>query len=101
VKNHEEYTESKKNPPFPTRGQGARHLRPRYSAAFRRPRRRRISLLRYLLLAGLAGAAGPLFGANPLSLDIAVMTLTAAQPPRMVDDALILSYQPAHPHAAR
>ena len=53
--------------------------------------------MRYLLLACLAGAAGPLFGANPLSLDIAVKTLTAAQPPRMVGDELILSYKPAHP----
>jgi hypothetical protein len=101
VKNHEEYPESKKNPPSPMRGEGARQRRPPECRGVPRPRRRRLSLVRYLLLVGLAGAATPLFGANPLSLDIAVMTLTAAQPPRMVDDELILSYQPAHPHPVR
>jgi hypothetical protein len=109
VKNHEENPESKKNLTRKKRrlryGLRAERVlpysaafgRPRYSAAFGRPRRRRISPMRFLLLACLAGAAGPLFGANPLSLDIAVMTLTAAQPPRMVDDKLILSYKPSHP----
>ena len=81
MKNSEEHPQPTKDPARTTR----------------RPRRKRVSLMRYLLLACLAGAAGPLFGANPLSLDIAVKTLAAAQPPRMVGDELILSYKPAYP----
>jgi hypothetical protein len=80
VKNQEQTAETSKTPDRPPR----------------RPRRRRLSLLRYLALAGLLAAAGPLFGANPVSVGLAVMTLTAAQPPRMVDDDLILSYKPDH-----
>jgi 1,4-alpha-glucan branching enzyme len=63
----------------------------------RHTRRRRVSLIRYLLLACLLAAAGRVFAASPLDLDIAMKTLTAAQAPRMVDDALILSYTPEHP----
>jgi hypothetical protein len=92
VKKHEEHPESKKNEPTSTRAQGAGHGR---------PRRKRVSLVRWLLLACLVGAAGPLFGANPLSLDIAVKTLTSAQPPRMVGDELILSYKPSLPTPVR
>jgi hypothetical protein len=63
----------------------------------RHPRPRRISFLRSLLIVSLLGAAGRLFAANPVSLDIAVMSLDSAQPPHMVEDELILSYQPSHP----
>jgi hypothetical protein len=62
----------------------------------RPPRSKRVSLVRYLLLASLLFAAGRLFAANPLSLDFAVMNISAAQPPHMVEDELILSCKPAH-----
>jgi hypothetical protein len=67
----------------------------------RRPRRRRISPMKYLLLACLAAVAGPLFAANPVNVDIAVKTMTSARAPYLVQDELILSYTPRQPHPVR
>jgi hypothetical protein len=58
-------------------------------------RRRKISPLRCLLLACMvAGAATRLFAATPLTLDLALNGLKAAQPPHLVEDVLVLSYEP-------
>jgi hypothetical protein len=56
------------------------------------PRRRRVTLIRYLILACMLAAAAPVFAANALSVDIAVKSLASAQPPHMVNDVLVLSY---------
>jgi hypothetical protein len=40
---------------------------------------------------------GAVFAANPISLDIAVKGTDSSQPPRMVDDDLILSFKPDRP----
>ena len=59
------------------------------------PSCRKISLLRCLLLACIiAGAATRLFAAPPLTLDLALNGLKTAQPPHLVEDVLVLSYQP-------
>jgi Glycogen recognition site of AMP-activated protein kinase len=56
-----------------------------------------MSLLRCLLLSCmLLGAAALGFGAQPLTLDLALNGLKEAKPPHLVDDVLILSYEPAH-----
>ncbi|MGO9411505.1 MAG: glycogen-binding domain-containing protein [Spirochaetia bacterium] len=61
------------------------------------PHRGKIPLLHCLLFACMvAGAAGRLFAATPLTLDLALNGLKAAQPPQLVDDVLILSYSPDH-----
>jgi hypothetical protein len=44
------------------------------------------------MLACMLAAGTQLFAANPLSVDIAVKSLVAAQPPHMVNDVLVLSY---------
>jgi hypothetical protein len=38
-----------------------------------------------------------IFGANPVNLDIAVRGLSTAQPPRIVEDVLVLSFKPVVP----
>jgi len=58
----------------------------------RQPRRRRLSLIRYLILTCMFAGAAHLFAASPISVDIAVKSLSVAQAPRMVNDVLILSY---------
>ena len=63
----------------------------------RPPRRKRFSLVRCLLLACLLATAGGAWAANPVSLDVAMKLLPAALPPHMVEDTLILSFQPAAP----
>jgi hypothetical protein len=66
------------------------------------PRRKKIPLLRCLLLACLTMGAGTRgFGANPLTLDLALNGLTDVQPPHLVEDVLILSYKPDHMHEVR
>jgi 1,4-alpha-glucan branching enzyme len=42
-------------------------------------------------------AAGGAWAADPTALDVAMKSLHAALPPRVVQDELILSVQPAHP----
>ena len=60
------------------------------------PRRKKISLLRCLLLSWMmTGAAAMAFAAQPMTLDLALNGLKAAQSPHLVDDVLILSYQPS------
>jgi hypothetical protein len=64
-----------------------------------RPRPKRVTLLRCLMLiCFFAGAGtGAAFAANPLALDLAMKSASAAQPPRMVGDTLILTYRPDRP----
>jgi hypothetical protein len=86
VKKHNARSTSKTLAPPPGKHPRRGHARPR-----------RVSLIRYLLLAGLLAAGVNVFAASPLDLDIAVKSLVGAQAPRMVDDVLILSYAPEHP----
>lgn len=59
-----------------------------------KPRRRRVSLLRCLILSCLVAAAStPLFALDPQALDLAMRGLRNAEAPRLVGDTLILSYQ--------
>jgi hypothetical protein len=60
----------------------------------RAPRRKRMTLVRILMLVCLAVPAGTAFAANALMLDIAVQSISTSQPPRMVEDELLLSYKP-------
>jgi hypothetical protein len=55
---------------------------------------RRFSLVRWLLLTCMLATAGQVFAANPMSVDIAVKSLKAAQAPRLVEDVLVFSYKP-------
>lgn len=68
---------------------------PRRRAA--QPRPKKVGLVRCLLLACLLLGPTAVFAANPLTLEIAVRRISSSQPPRMVDDALILSYKPEKP----
>lgn len=61
-----------------------------------RPRPKRVTLARCLMLICFIAAAGAAFGANPLTLDLALKSASAAQPPRMIGDTLILSFRPDH-----
>ena len=59
------------------------------------PRPKRIGLIRCLLLMAMGAAAS--WAASPISLDIAVKSIGAPQPPRLVGDVLILSFRPDQP----
>ena len=59
--------------------------------ALREPNR--VSLVRCLLLACMLGCAGRAGAASPLSLDVAMKSVYDPQPPRMVEDTLILSFR--------
>ena len=61
------------------------------------PRPKKVGLLRCLLLACLLLGPTAAFAANPLTLEIAVKRISSSQPPRMVDDVLVLSYKPEQP----
>jgi len=61
------------------------------------PRPRRIGLIRCLLLTALAMSAVEAHAANPLDLDIALKSLRDSQPPRMLQDELVLSLKPPQP----
>ena len=63
------------------------------------PPPRRIGLVRCLLLMALCAPGA--FAANPLNLDIAIKSIDASQPPRMVQDELILSFKPPADRPAR
>jgi hypothetical protein len=69
------------------------------AVTFQLPRPRRIGLVRCLLLMGLTAAAA--FAANPVNLDIAIKSIDTTQPPRMVQDELILSFRPPTDRPAR
>lgn len=56
-----------------------------------------MSLVRCLLLACLLGAAGGAWAADSTALDVAMKSLRAAQPPRVVQDELVLSARPDRP----
>jgi len=56
--------------------------------------RKGASLLGCALWACMFLCAGPVFGVNPQTLDIAVRSLAAAQAPRMVEDVLLLTLKP-------
>ena len=58
---------------------------------------KRVGLVRCLLLACLLLGPAAAFAANPISLDIAVKSMRTSQPPRMVDDVLVLSFKPERP----
>jgi 1,4-alpha-glucan branching enzyme len=45
----------------------------------------------------MLGTAAHLFAASPVSVDIAVKSLAAAEPPHMVNDVLVLSYSSSPP----
>ncbi len=62
-----------------------------------RPRQRRMTLVRFLLLSGLIASASGAFAATPETLDIAIKRIDTAQPPRLIDDVLLLSYRPDRP----
>ena len=62
-----------------------------------RPRPKRITLLRCLMLLCFVVGAEAAFAANPQALDLAMKSAAVAQPPRMVGDTLILSYKPDRP----
>jgi len=55
----------------------------------------RIGLIGCLFL--LATSVGTADAANPLDLDIALKGIRSSQPPRMVQDELVLSLKPSHP----
>ncbi len=59
------------------------------------PRPRKIGLVRCLLLMALSAAGA--WAANPVNLDIAIKSIDSTQPPKMVQDELILSLKPSHP----
>ncbi len=66
------------------------------SPRLRRPRR--VSLVRFLLLACMMSGAALSAGAvNPITLEVAVASIRDAQPPRMLEDTLLLSFRPASP----
>ena len=65
------------------------------AASPRRPRK--VSLVRCLLLACMLAAAGGAWAADPTALDVAMKSLQAAVPPRVVQDELVLSFQPTRP----
>jgi Glycogen recognition site of AMP-activated protein kinase len=60
-------------------------------------RPRKVGLVKCLLLACLLFSPTAAFAANTLTLDLAVQSITSSQPPRMVDDVLLLSYKPQRP----
>ena len=64
-------------------------------AALVLPRPKRIGLIRCLLLMAMSVAAS--WAASPVSLDIAVKSIGAPQPPHVVGDVLILSFRPDQP----
>jgi 1,4-alpha-glucan branching enzyme len=68
---------------------------PQSPAAQVRPKK--VGLVRCLLLACLLLGPAAAFAANPISLDIAVKGIDSSQPPRMVDDVLVLSFKPEKP----
>jgi hypothetical protein len=60
-------------------------------------RPKKVGLIRCLLLACLLTGPVAAFAANPLTIEIAVKSIRSSQPPRMVDDVLVLSYKPENP----
>ncbi|MCX7040666.1 MAG: hypothetical protein NT005_16220 [Spirochaetes bacterium] len=61
---------------------------------------RKVSLIRCLLLAclvGFASLASPLYAVNPLSMDVLIKGIDRPEPPRMVDDVLILTFREERP----
>jgi 1,4-alpha-glucan branching enzyme len=62
-----------------------------------RPRPKRVTLVRCLLLSCMLASAGTGFAASPVALDIAVQSISASQPPLMVNDVLVLSFKPDAP----
>jgi hypothetical protein len=56
-----------------------------------------MSLVRCLLLACMLAGDGGAWAADPTALDVAMKSLHAAVPPRVVQDELVLSVQPARP----
>jgi len=66
------------------------------------PPKRKIPLLRCLLLAWMCVAAATgAFAATPLTLDLALNGLKEVQPPHLVEDVLVLTYEPARPGEVR
>jgi len=61
-----------------------------------RPRPKRVTLARCLMLVCLMAGAGTAFGASPLALDLALKSASAAQAPHMIGDTLVLSFRPDH-----
>ena len=58
---------------------------------------KKVGLVRCLLLTCMIFCSGALFAADPITRDIAVKSVSSSQPPRMVDDILILSLKPDTP----
>ena len=68
---------------------------PRHPVPPARPKK--VGLVKCLLLACLLLSPAAAFAANTVTLDLAVQSIAASQPPRMVDDVLLLSYKPQRP----
>ena len=62
-----------------------------------KPRKKRLSLLRYLILACMLASAGNAFAVNPVTLQIAVQSIESTEPPHMLGDTLLLSLKPDRP----
>jgi hypothetical protein len=60
-------------------------------------RPKKVGLVKCLLLACLLLGPAAAFAANPLTVEIAVRSIDSSQPPRMVEDELVLSYMPEKP----
>jgi Glycogen recognition site of AMP-activated protein kinase len=60
-------------------------------------RPKRVGLVKCLLLACLLLGPAAAFAANPISLDVAVKSIRSSQPPRMVENELVLSFKPERP----
>jgi hypothetical protein len=59
-------------------------------------RRKRVTLLRWLLLAFMLVPAGVLPAVTPLMLDSTIQRISGTEAPRMVGDVLVLSLKPDH-----
>ena len=56
-----------------------------------------MTLIRCLLLTCMIVSTGAVFAATPESLNLAITRIKAAQPPQLMDDVLLLTYQPKKP----
>jgi hypothetical protein len=61
-----------------------------------RPRQKRVTLLRWLLLTFMLAPAAGALAITPLMLDSTIQSISGTEAPRMVGDVLVLSLKPDH-----